>query len=592
MRIAQYELIEELGRGGFGVVYKARDTRMGREVALKVIAGNFAQEPDSIERFRQEAQIAASLRHPRIVPVYDFGDADGTLYLAMALITGRTLRQLLDAQARKRLTLDQALPILAQLADALDYLAGQGLVHRDVKPANVLIEREDRDLGVTLTDFGLVRSLESSKHLTKTASVLGTPAYMAPEQAAPEKWGEVTPLTDVYALGIVTYEMLVGQPPFAGELATVLHAQAYDAPTPPLELAPDLGADLAQALMRGLAKLPGERYPNASALVTALRQAAESRARQHVQQQELGQLLEKAQAARQASDWLALQDLCVKVMQLDRTYPDALTMMLEASEGLRREGTEEAARRERGRRYEEGERALAAGQWQAAIAAFEEVAAGNPDFKDVQANLAQARDELQRAQWYDEAIVHTEAKRWAEACHTWINILRGRMDYHNGDAASRLLDAIEGVLGRLSEAVEAFQQQKHELEQAREALVLYDALATAVEAQDWEQTVTLGDQLLGMASDLKQPALWLTRARDERSRQGTLIRCRSCGSPIPLGVRFCPSCGIRSNPAPVSAPPPSTGRQRSGHCAQCGALYHEGALFCHDCGAPLPMPKA
>ena len=111
-RIAQYEILEELGRGGFAIVYKARDMRMGREVALKVITGNFAQEHDFVERFRREAQIAAGLRHPRIVPVYDFGEADGTLYLAMAFITGRTLRQLLDD--RKRLALDEALPILLQ----------------------------------------------------------------------------------------------------------------------------------------------------------------------------------------------------------------------------------------------------------------------------------------------------------------------------------------------------------------------------------------------------------------------------------------------------------------------------------------------
>ena len=476
----------------------------------------------SSNAFAQEAQIAASLRHPRIVPVYDFGDADGTLYLAMALITGRTLRQLLDE--RKRLTLDQALPILAQLADALDYLASQGLVHRDVKPANVLIEREERDLGVTLTDFGLVRSLQASTRLTQSASVLGTPAYMAPEQAAPEKWGEVTPLTDVYALGIVTYEMLVGQPPFAGELATVLHAQAYDAPTPPLELAPDLGADLAQALTRGLAKPPAERYPNASALVTALRQVAETRARQHVQQQELAQLLDKAQAARQAGDWLALQDLCVKVMQLDRTHPDALTMMLEASEGLRREGAEEAARRQRARRYEEGEQASTAGQWQAAIAAFEEVAAGNPDFKDVQAKLAQARDELQRTQWYDEAIAHAEAKHWAEACRTWINVLRGRTDYHGGDAAVRLLDATNTLLDQLDGVRQKLELQQHDLRQAREALALFDAMASAIEKKDWVKGVEAGEKLAELAPKLERPRFWLVVARSHLERQVELVK--------------------------------------------------------------------
>jgi len=506
MRIAQYEIIEELGRGGFGVVYKARDTRMGREVALKVIAGNFAQEPDSIERFRQEAMIAASLRHPRIVPVYDFGDADGTLYLAMVLITGRTLRQLLDE--RKRLALDQALPILTQLAEALDYLGSQGLVHRDVKPANVMIEHEDLGPWVMLTDFGLVRSLEASTHLTKTTSVLGTPDYMAPEQADPQKWGTITPQTDVYAFGVIAYEMLVGRQPFVGEMLTVLRAHADVPPPPPLELAPDLGADLAQALTRGLAKPPAERYPNAGALVTTLRQVAEARVHRQVQQTELAQLLAQIQTARAASDWLAVQSMCVQAMQIVRAHPDVMEMMAQATAGLQQEIAEEATRRKRGQRYHEGEQALASGKWQAAIAAFEEVAAGNPDFREVQKNLAQARDELQRAQWYDEAIAHAEANRWSDACRTWINVLRGHLDYHAGDAASRLLDTTEGLLAQ-------FNREHNDLEAIRGLMALYDTMATAIMAQNWEYAATLGEQLLTLAPDLKCPPQWLARARQE-----------------------------------------------------------------------------
>jgi len=489
------------------------------DVALKVITGGLAQEKAFVERFRQETQIAAGLRHPRIVPVYDLGDADGTLYLAMALVQGRTLRQLLDE--RKRLTLDQALPILAQLAEALDYLASQGLVHRDVKPANVMIEREDRDLGVTLTDFGLVRSLEASTRLTQSASVLGTPAYMAPEQAAPEKWGEVTPRTDVYALGIVTYEMLVGQPPFAGELATVLHAQVYDAPTPPLELAPDLGADLAQVLTRALVKPPAERYPNAGALVAALRQVAETRVRQQVQQTELAQLLVDAQTARHKGDWRIVLNLCQQIIQLDRMQPDAIAMTVEAANALQKEGAEEAERRKRAQRYQEGEQALASGKWQEAIVAFEEVAAGNPDFREVQKNMAQARDELQRAQWYDEAIAHAEAKRWAEACRTWVNVLRGRLDYHNGDAAARLLGATEELLSRFDEAVKASKHQQRDLDQAREALSLYDALVTAKEKNDWTAVAQASERLTELVSTLERPRTWLTIARSRLEKQST-----------------------------------------------------------------------
>jgi formylglycine-generating enzyme required for sulfatase activity len=507
--IAQYEIVQELGRGGFGAVYHARDTRMGREVALKVIAVNLAQETDFVARFKQEAQIAASLRHPRIVPVYDFGEAEGTLYLAMALIQGRTLRRLLDAQARKRLTLEQALPILAQLAEALDYLASQNLVHRDVKPANVIIEREERDLGVMLTDFGLVRSLEASTELTRTGTALGTPAYMAPEQADPVKWGQVTSLTDVYALGIVTYEMLTGRTPFIGEALTLLRAQADDLPTPPLTLVPDLGADLAQVLLKSLAKPPAERYPSAGALVATLRQVAESRTRQQAQQTELAQLLDRARAARVKGDWLAVQSLCVQAMQIDRAHPDVMEMMTEAMAGLQKQVAEEAARRKWALRYEEGEQLLAAGKWPEAIAAFEQVAAGNPDFREVQKKLAQARDELQRAQWYDEAIAYAEAKRWAEACRTWLKVLRGCPQYHDGDAAARLLDAMDALLSQWDTMQNTSIQQQHELAQTRNALVSYGVLATALEQQEWEMFVGAGNDVMQSAPGLELPRVWL-----------------------------------------------------------------------------------
>ena len=516
--IAHYEIVQKLGQGGFATVYRARDTRMGREVALKIMSGNFAREPEFIQRFRREVQVAANLSHPHIVTIHDFGDEDGRLYLVMKLVHGQTLRQWLDAQ--KRLTLGESLPILAQLAEALDYLAGQGLVHRDVKPANVMIEREGGDPWVTLTDFGLVRSLESSTQLTEGDRLIGTLDYMAPEQIAPDKWGKVTQLTDVYALGVMTYEMLAGRRPFVGERIALLAAQSGEMPAPsPLEFASDLGADLADVLKRAVAKPAAERYPSATALVTALRQVVETRARQEKQQAELAQLLEQAQAARQEGRWLDVQSLCVQVMQLDRMHPDALTMMMEATTGLQRESADEIARRKRARRYEEGEQALAAGQWQAAIEAFQQVYDGNPDFREVQAKLAQARDELDCSRQYDEAIAHGENKRWAEACRLWVQVLRREMGYHGGDAALRLLDATDGLLRQ-------FDHQQQDLDRFRGLVALYDTLAAAVEVQNWEYAATLGEQMLKVAPDLKCPPEWLARAQRALEAKPTLGKDR------------------------------------------------------------------
>ena len=162
-RLGRYEIVKEIGRGGFATVYRARDTRMARQVALKVVHGNFAQDPGFVARFHQEVRTAANLRHPNVIPIYDSGDADGELYLAMPLIgEGRTLRDLIVERAP--FAVEEAVPILAQVAEALSYLHGQAppLVHRDVKPANVLLEGQGEGLSAVLTDFGLVRSMEAS----------------------------------------------------------------------------------------------------------------------------------------------------------------------------------------------------------------------------------------------------------------------------------------------------------------------------------------------------------------------------------------------------------------------------------------------
>lgn len=467
-RIAQYEIIEELGQGGFATVYRAYDTRVQREVALKVLAGSFVEQPELVERFHQEALIAANLRHPNIVPVYDFGKSDAILYLAMALIGhGLTLRDWLEEH--RPLSLNQALPLLDQLASALDHLHRQGLVHRDVKPANVLLEGEADEWHALLTDFGLVRSLEVSTTLTKSGAVLGTPAYLSPEQADPDQWGPVSRLSDVYALGVIAYEMLVGRPPFEGGLATVLHAHAYEPPPPPLELMPELGADISDVLLRGLVKPPAERYQRASELVNALRQVAEQRRRQAEQRMALEQLLDQARQARQRKEWLRVQHLCVEILQLDREHADAVVWMAEATQGLQEERAREVERRRLAQRYEEAQAALAAGDWQTAVAAFGEVVAANPDHMEAKAGLARAQDEQERAAAYAEALAQAEAENWREAVTAWLKVLEGRPDYRQGEAVVHCLKAVRGLLGYLETLAQRLQQ-------AEEAVELHQAL--------------------------------------------------------------------------------------------------------------------
>lgn len=483
--IDKYEPLEELGRGGFAVVYRARDAKMGREVALKVIAGNFAQEPAFIERFRHEALTAANLRHPRIVTVYDFGDADGTLYLAMALIgEGRTLRDLLAEQGP--LCLEHALPILAQLAEALDYLHGGNppLTHRDVKPANVLLEGEGDNLEVVLTDFGLVRSMEASTELTKSGTILGTLAYMAPEQANP-KLGQVGPAADLYALGVVAYEMLTGRVPFEGEAATLLHAHAYEEPPSPLEFVPDLGDDLSEALLRALVKSPAKRYPSAGSFVAALQQAADARTTAAEREATLERLEAQARELLDAGEWLEALECCTQMIRLDPGWFGALEMLAAAKEGLDRAQAEAAARRKSYEEYEKALQLFGEEQWYQATLLLEGIVTQNPDFRDAAELLKNARNEMQKVEWLRAASSYVESKQWQEACEPLTHLLG--IDPDNHSAVAMAVQVMNGLLSALQELSRDRRSQ---------ALAHFDALVKGLEDDDQTRVLEAARQML------------------------------------------------------------------------------------------------
>ncbi|HOU13085.1 MAG TPA: SUMF1/EgtB/PvdO family nonheme iron enzyme [Anaerolineae bacterium] len=273
--IGKYEILEELGRGGFATVYKARDSDLERIVALKVLHASWANEPDFTLRFRNEARAAANLRHPHIVTVYEAGEAAGQLFIAMEYLPGRTLREWLEAEGA--LSLEQALPVLEQIADALDYAHAQGIVHRDIKPANIMVETTTRGPRAVLTDFGLVKALESSAALTSQGTLLGSPEYMAPEQADPERVAEIGPATDRYALGIVAYQMLAGRAPFLGNTPATLNAHLNLQPPDPRRFVADLPSDVTAILLTMLAKAPADRFPTAMAFVERLKAIAEGK---------------------------------------------------------------------------------------------------------------------------------------------------------------------------------------------------------------------------------------------------------------------------------------------------------------------------
>jgi eukaryotic-like serine/threonine-protein kinase len=264
VRIGRYEIREVVGQGAFGVVHKAWDTELLRTVALKRPRPGTFSAKGALARFLREAQSAAALRHPHIVAVHDVGQIDGGPYLVSAWIEGRNLADELSARPP---SYRQAVEWIAELADALEHAHGIGVIHRDVKPSNVLIDCDGRAF---LTDFGLAKSDALAATLTAEGQLIGTPAYMAPEQTRGEK-EKVDARTDVYALGVIFYELLTGTRPFIGAQPVLLVRIREEEPRPPRRLDDKVPRDLETICLKCLRKSPGERYGRAGALAADLR---------------------------------------------------------------------------------------------------------------------------------------------------------------------------------------------------------------------------------------------------------------------------------------------------------------------------------
>jgi serine/threonine-protein kinase len=260
-----YQLEGEIGRGGMSVVYKARDLRLKRPVALKVLPPELAHDPAVATRFTREAQTSAHLSHAHIVPIYDVGEGNGIAYFVMGLITGGNLASLLAREPRQ--PIEEVRRLVWEVADALAYAHLRGVIHRDIKPDNILL---DSDTGrAMVTDFGIARAVEANTRLTVTGIAVGTPTYMSPEQAVGER--EIDGRADIYSLGVVAYQMLTGRVPFsAGNSMALLLKHVGERPRPIAELRPDVPATLRDAIERALAKEPDDRWPTAGALRDAL----------------------------------------------------------------------------------------------------------------------------------------------------------------------------------------------------------------------------------------------------------------------------------------------------------------------------------
>jgi len=255
----RYQVTHLIARGGMAMVYRARDTLLNRAVALKILYAELSADPLFVERFRREAQAAANLSHPNIVPVFDWGEDQGTYFIVMELVDGTSLAELL--RGGNTLSPSRSAQIVAQVAAALGYAHRSGVVHRDVKPGNILITKDGQ---VKVTDFGIAQAVSSEDHLAEAGSVMGTATYFSPEQA---EGVAVDGRSDVYSLGVVLYEMLVGRPPFVGDSPVEVSSQhVRGIVTPPSQISDAVPRELEAIVMEALAKNPAHRYQSAEDL--------------------------------------------------------------------------------------------------------------------------------------------------------------------------------------------------------------------------------------------------------------------------------------------------------------------------------------
>jgi serine/threonine protein kinase len=300
--ISHYKIVEKLGQGGMGVVYKAEDLTLDRFVALKFLAPHLVSDEDSHKRFIREAKAAATLDHPNICTVYEIGEAEGRTFISMAYVEGHSLEQWI---AKEPFRLDDALELVLQMGGALAAAHDKGIVHRDIKPANILIaeRRSGKDRQPKLVDFGLAQFSNSSK-ITKLGSTVGTIAYMSPEQTSGK---EVDHRTDIWALGVVLYRLVAGELPFKGHYdAAILYSILNEEPEPLATISSGVSHELEGIVNKALAKDPEDRYQHIDDMLADLRGAQRS-----------GQRDARGAGEGSRSEWSRVQKIFLQVCDLE-----------------------------------------------------------------------------------------------------------------------------------------------------------------------------------------------------------------------------------------------------------------------------------
>ena len=490
--LGKYRIIEEIGRGGMAVVYKAVHPQLGRYVAIKVLPRQFTFETKFVQRFHREATAASTLDHPNIVIIHDVDQEDDTHYIVMQYLEGQPLSELIKQQGS--LPPNRALKIIHQISSALDYAHSLGFVHRDIKPSNIIIGPEDH---ATLTDFGIVRTVDGTS-VTKEGAPIGTPEYMSPEQCEGK---QADSRSDLYSLGVVLYEMLTGQVPFTADTPfVVMYQQVSKKPVPPRRIKPGLLDTVERVVLRALAKEPDQRYATAGALAEALEAAIRGEEPPPVPDEKVVESLYlQASKAFDGKRWREAIELLNQVLLLDEQYRDAQVLLRRAKEELARQ-EEVAELKARGKRL------LEEGRPREAIEIFQSALSLQPDDDELSDLLARAQQEAE-----DEGEERDRIRRAEESCEQGKRLIRQE---HWARAVACLRGAIKLAPGN-SEIASLLERAEAGLQAQREIEELYREGTEALEAEYWDRAIEAFGLILQ-----KRPSRVEAREKLEEARRG------------------------------------------------------------------------
>ena len=493
--LGQYQIVEELGRGGMAIVYKAYQPSLDRYVAIKVLPAFFARTPGYLERFQREAKAMARLSHPHIVEVLDYGQQDDTTYLVMAYVDGGSLRDRLG----QPLPIDTIVHWMEQIGSALAYAHERGVVHRDIKPGNILFTRDGRAM---LSDFGIAKLREASP-LTRTGTGMGTPEYMSPEQGVAAKG--VDQRSDIYSLGVILYEMATGDVPFRADTPfATLHQHLYTPLPPPETRNPDIAPALAAVIKKALAKQPEQRFQSVQELLDALRAAAAAPGYvpagvplepPTVVDTGLPTLL---RGKRRRWPWAMI------------AIPLVILMLIVGFVLFRR-----SHERECELHYNRGLTYLNQGDCKLALYEFDQVLTTCADFQDTTAKRMEAERACNLDKWYDQGREAFEMGNWADADRFFSKVYELDADYRQ--VVSKLFAArvnyAEQVLaeGDLQAALAKFDAALSvnpaavEVQSRRDSLNLYLEALREINDQRWSEAIARLEPFCANPPDFGHP---------------------------------------------------------------------------------------